>query len=139
MTELAFEQFARGHTVWLRARGDSMWPTLRDGDRLRLSPELADAPVGAVMLLAVGERWVIHRVTARLGPWRRLEGDALPLADGWYPATLFTARVVEARRGDQVVPLGGRPAALGSRLVRHARRRLPWVAPLIRQARQRLG
>jgi hypothetical protein len=131
---LALEQLAHGNPVQLIARGGSMRPLLQDGDRLLLNPDVGQAPVGSIVLKIIGQSWIIHRVIARLGPYRLLKGDAHAHADGWHPLPGLVARVTHAERRGHPLPLGGRPTALASAAY-GALRRLPGVPHLIRRLR----
>ena len=105
---LALELLARGEPVTVRVRGRSMWPFLRPGDRVLLSPDAAAARLGAVVLwVDEGGAWRLHRVVARIGPWVWLKGDALPALDGRVRRKDLRAVVQQVHRKDQVVAPGG--------------------------------
>ena len=133
-SELALELLAKGEQVRLVARGGSMRPLIREGDRLVLDPRLDGAPVGSVVLKVVGGQWLVHRIIARLGALRYLKGDALPKADGWFRLDELSARLVHAQRGDRDVYLGGHLAAAGSWLY-GAASHMPGAARLKHRAR----
>ena len=56
------EGLKRGQTVRLRVYGDSMQPTLLDGDQVEVRPLVAPPTTGEVVACAVGERLIVHRV-----------------------------------------------------------------------------
>ncbi len=155
--ELCAELLSRGEEVVLRARGSSMAPLLRDGDRLTLA-KLSRAPrAGDVLAARDGDRLLVHRVVstrrasglgasggAPSGRQALLRGDALLAPDGWFASQSLTgklliAEVKQVRRGERALGawrLGGLRARLwlfalpAVRLWRGAARRLkPGVAP----------
>lgn len=109
---LAREQLARGQTVRFVARGQSMWPTILDGDRLTLSPALGGARIGEVHFLPTDDFGVTHRVVARLGPYCCLKGDAAATTDGWHHRDRLAARVTEIDRDGRPVQIRTGPGAV---------------------------
>lgn len=66
----------KGDTVQLRVRGNSMYPFLKEGDIVLLSPfDDADIKPGAVVLFAYNESHLLHRVIARNDDKLILQGD----------------------------------------------------------------
>ena len=51
--ELICEQLARGRSVTMAARGQSMWPFIRDGDTVKIVP--VSGPISLVMLFVSDE------------------------------------------------------------------------------------
>lgn len=102
---LLLEALARGRTVSLTARGGSMWPFIRDGDRLTLAPLDRAARVGDVVWVRAGTApGPIHRVR-RIDRERRVcvQGDASIVPDGWFRQADLLGRVVAVeRRGRRV-------------------------------------
>jgi hypothetical protein len=99
----------RAGPVEIRARGVSMRPLLRSGDRVRLE---ARAPRrGDVALVALDERLVLHRLVRRRGARWLVRGDARPRADGWVASdrilAVATARGRECRGGPHWQRLDG--------------------------------
>ena len=78
--ELASEILGRGHSLRFRAHGQSMRPSIRDGDVLTAEPaDLAELRVGDVALHQTGRGQVVaHRVIAR----RTSEGDTVLITCG---------------------------------------------------------
>ncbi len=67
LVELLAELLQRGEAVEFRARGGSMHPLIRDGDRLRIEPVRADQlRRGDVIAYRRGARLLVHRY---LGRW----------------------------------------------------------------------
>lgn len=125
--EMARELLAGGERICFVARGASMRPFLRDGDRLTVSPDLGGLRVGDLVLLGQGELGPVHRVVARLGPWFCVKGDATASVDGWFRTDDILGRVVRVERGGRAVP-PGRWSAVALNLVGGlARRLLPRV------------
>jgi hypothetical protein len=81
-TSIAVDALARGLSVTFRAAGDSMRPTIRDGDAIQVAPvSAATLHVGDVLLCRCGSRLLAHRlvaVTERADGerWLHLRGDA---------------------------------------------------------------
>lgn len=109
---LARAQLDRGQPVRLIARGRSMWPAILDGDRLTLTPDAGPPPLGAVVLVPVGDFGLTHRVVARVGSWCCLKGDAAVAVDGWFRADALGVRVTAVTRDGRAVSLGETPAAV---------------------------
>jgi hypothetical protein len=99
------EMLGEGHAVTLTAGGYSMWPAIKPGDRVRISPPAKEnTPAkGTVVALLRDGGFVVHRVTdvRRAGPADqiRTRGDTSPAADPWINAgdiaglvTLVTAK-----------------------------------------------
>jgi hypothetical protein len=94
--ELAAELLERGREVKLRARGNSMFPLIRDGDLLTLS-SLARAPQRGEVIAAIrGSQLLIHRVLRADEQGVVLQGDALLIADGWFPFQVAPQRETNA-------------------------------------------
>lgn len=65
-----------GDAVQLRVRGNSMYPCLREGDIVLLSPfEDAEIKPGVVVLFAYGESHLLHRVIFRKDDKLIIQGD----------------------------------------------------------------
>jgi phage repressor protein C with HTH and peptisase S24 domain len=87
-----------GRPVELELRGDSMTPSVRDGDLLTVAP-LGDGRIqrGDVVLARIGGRLVAHRVVLVDGANAQLRGDASPRVDA-VPVDALLGRVVGVRR-----------------------------------------
>jgi len=93
------EVVRRGGHLPLLARGDSMRPAIRSGDRLVLGPVGPGEPrVGDVVVWSDGRRAVIHRVLAVRGRRLKTRGDSRLYDDGWLDASALLARVVRPER-----------------------------------------
>jgi len=103
-----FESFGReARTEWVQATGDSMEPLIHAGSWLRVRFGEERVGVGAVVLLALGEQVVAHRVVGicRDGSQPRLvtKGDARATSDP--PISLGDVLgIVEAIRRDADSP-----------------------------------
>jgi hypothetical protein len=104
----ALHALAAGEAVEFVARGRSMWPWLRDGDRLTLAPLQAAPRVGEVVAVRVElGLGPVHRVIYR----RRdgsvlLKGDATFWPEGWMAADEVVGRLAAARRAGRPVRWG---------------------------------
>ncbi|MFQ3581946.1 MAG: S24/S26 family peptidase [Chloracidobacterium sp.] len=69
LTPLVVDLLRQGHAVRFRATGQSMAPTIADGDVIRVEPLAMDAPVsvGDVVLALVNNRLIAHRVIGITG------------------------------------------------------------------------
>jgi len=79
------------------ARGISMRPALRAGDRVRLAQRAPRR--GDVALVALADRVVLHRLVGRRGRHWRVRGDAHPRCDGWVEPERILAVATGFRRG----------------------------------------
>ena len=79
------------------ARGISMRPALRAGDRVRLA--LRAPRRGDVALVALADRVVLHRLVGRRGQRWLVRGDAHPRCDGWVESERILAVATGFRRG----------------------------------------
>ncbi len=117
--ELLLDAVARGLPQTMIARGSSMWPALRDGDRVELSPCKGRVALGSVV--AVRPRtggFLIHRVCGvRAHGAVLLKGDNNPKPDGWFEPAEVMAIVLRLDRGRGLQPVPSRAEASG-RLVR---------------------
>ncbi len=84
--------------AWLTMAGDSMCPTLRRGQRVRVvSP--SELRVGDVVVFGLGSSLVTHRLLARLpGGWLVHAGDLEPRWANLAPAESVVGRAVVERR-----------------------------------------
>jgi signal peptidase I len=110
-SDLSRSLLAQEIGVWFTARGSSMNPTVRDGDRLRVVPVAErDVKQGQIVLLQTpGGRVVAHRIR-RIGreSGRRLltlRGDSLRRDDGVAPCTQVLGRIVAIERGGRTIDL----------------------------------
>jgi hypothetical protein len=100
------ERLAAGETPSFPARGHSMWPTLRDGDAVRIVPLRPGGPgLGEIVLAVTPVGLVLHRVIARRSGAVLLKGDARPAADGWCPTGQLAGRLAPRGPGSALAPL----------------------------------
>lgn len=122
--DLFEELLRRGHSATLRARGGSMWPSLRDGDVVTVAPARS-VRRGEIVAVRCGDALVLHRAVSVEpgGAQVVLRGDSLPAADGKFALDEILGRVVSVRRGARTLAPGrGRLAFAGRLWQRIARR-----------------
>ncbi len=98
---MLIELLREGQRVRCTARGGSMWPVVRDGATMEVTPcAAASLRPGELGAFVGAERVVIHRVVAHENGGVRFRGDALGYDDGVVPAALVLgrARVVSSPR-----------------------------------------
>jgi signal peptidase I len=117
LSTLAAEALAQGVPVRFRATGDSMYPTIRDGEVIRVAP-VADERIGVgdIVLYRAegGVRLLAHRLVAISetpgGRRFHLRGDAKGGCDAPLPAAEVIGRVEAVSRGGIEVRVQGRLA-----------------------------
>jgi signal peptidase I len=128
---------AGGTAVQFRAEGESMYPTIRDGETVTVTPVSADAVArGDVVLFRLGRRVLAHRVVnvtvSGTERFFELRGDAKAAADGSSGANAILGRVIDVRRKGRAIPLTGARARVRRRvrsaLSRAKRMALPTAA-----------
>ncbi len=102
---MALELLARGAEITFVARGASMWPFLRDGDRVTVAPLSRRPRRGDVVLTRGAALGVVHRVIALRGDRVLTKGDALPRTDGWRPLADVLGRVARVERRGRAVAM----------------------------------
>jgi len=80
----------------IEARGVSMRPWLRPGDRVQL--ETRPPRLGDVALVRSSGRLVLHRLRRRRGRHWLVQGDARPRPDGWIEADAILGVAVARAR-----------------------------------------
>ena len=122
-----------GIGTWIRARGESMEPTIPNGAMVHVVPlpsrELRRGDI--VLARMPNGTFAIHRVLGESGGRVAMQGDSIPRPDPEIPraAVLGLADGIEVRGRLRPVP----PAPTWARrhasaLVRRVLRRLPWLA-----------
>jgi Peptidase S24-like len=106
-----------GTMVRFRAEGDSMHPTIRDGEVVTVVAVSADEVVrGDILLCRHGPRVLAHRVVriATNGAERlfQLKGDAKIECDAPVAALGIVGAVVSVRRNGRLIPVRGRAARI---------------------------
>ncbi len=103
--ECAFDLLKSNHEVCLTARGGSMRPFIRSGDRLRILAGAGLRRVGEIVWAQRDGVDVIHRVIAVKSDGRfKLRGDALPVSDGWFDDACYLGTIAEVERVGLVRP-----------------------------------
>jgi hypothetical protein len=115
------DALAKGLAVRFRAHGDSMHPTIRDGETITAAPVArSDIVCGDVLLFRCSGRVLAHRVVALSGSGDacvvRVRGDAKMACDAPVPAHDVIGRVIAVVRGPHVIRVSGRFARLRFRL-----------------------
>ncbi len=91
----------RGESLSLIARGQSMSPQIRDGDRVWIKA-VNRLKIGDLAAVCIGDQLVIHRVIWPIcwQPGQRflLKGDHRRFCDGWFGATQFLGRIERIER-----------------------------------------
>lgn len=121
--ELARAQLGAGRPLATVAAGQSMWPLVRDGQRVTILPLDRPPRVGDVVLLELGRRLVLHRVVRQEGDAVVTKGDAVAWADPPVTAASLLG-VLAPRAWDRWVALasrsGGAPLARVTGIARRA-------------------
>ena len=107
--DLLRDRLRAGTPVDIRAKGYSMWPSLRDGAVVRVEPCVGPLRPGDVVLFERDGRLVLHRVLRVTRTRLLLKGDARRDPDGWVLREDVFGRL--ARR-----PVDGVMARLAPRL-----------------------
>lgn len=109
LVELLRVVLGKGVPFTFRAKGFSMFPSIRDGDIVTVSP-LQDAVPRLGDVLAFvgpgGERLIIHRVVGTQGDAYLARGDATSEADGLVREEDVLGRVTYVERDGQETRLG---------------------------------
>lgn len=114
--ELLLDAVARGVPQTMIARGSSMWPALRSGDRVELSPPTFPISVGTVVAVRRGGTFLIHRACGvRADGALLVKGDHCPKPDGWFAPDEVVAVVarVQRRAGMRPVMSASRASSRG--------------------------
>jgi signal peptidase I len=111
------QALTNGTMVRFRAEGDSMYPTIRDGETITVAPVSPEAIVrGDVLLCRHGTRVLAHRVvgTTSCGTdhFFVLRGDAKASCDAPVDASAVVGKVINVVRGARLIPLCGRAARI---------------------------
>ncbi|MEW6115109.1 MAG: S26 family signal peptidase [Thermodesulfobacteriota bacterium] len=127
--EIARAILEKGSLFRLCARGNSMTPFIRSGDRLTISPLAGQAPrVGEVVAFSMpgeyGSELVIHRVVERRRTSFVIQGDANGSLPALVPSEYILGRTVKAERNGSRIRLGLGPE--GRLIAWLSRTRLLW-------------
>ncbi len=99
-TTVIVDLLNRGHAVRFQARGDSMYPAIRDDDYLNVEP-IADRRCirrGEVVVMLADRGLTVHRVLAHRGNIIITRGDNAPEADVPLHPSSVIGRVVSVER-----------------------------------------
>jgi len=112
---------ASGTAVQFRAEGESMYPTIRDGETVTVAPASPDAIVrGDIVLFRLRRRVLAHRVVSVTvsgnDRFFELRGDAKAAGDGPAGANEILGKVINVRRNGRVIPLSGARARVRRRV-----------------------
>lgn len=82
-TTVIVDLLERGHAVRFQARGDSMYPAIRDDDYLNVEPIADRARIrrGEVVVMLAERGLTVHRVLAHRGDTILARGDNAPDVD----------------------------------------------------------
>ena len=112
-TSLVRQALRESGFCWVSVRSDSMAPTLRAGDEVRIEP-LRRPPLPGDVLVFQGFRGMtVHRylyaTLRRRGLWIRTKGDAAPGADALVPLKAVIGRATRVRRAgsEKTISRGG--------------------------------
>ena len=108
---LVREVVGGGASMWIRARGSSMFPTIKDGALVRLVPLPArQVRRGDVVFAAMrGGEAVIHRVRSVDAETLVLQGDNMPFPDAALPVGALVALVDTVQQDTRASVIGPRP------------------------------
>jgi hypothetical protein len=116
--ELASQVLRRGRGLWIKARGGSMTPFLRDGDSAFVRPA-GDRGVGVgdvICYESTSGRLFLHRVVGRERAGVVVKGDALTSADV-IPSRQILGTVSAIERGGRIRRLDTRAARWANRVI----------------------
>ena len=105
---------AEGKEIVITAGGYSMWPAIKPGDRIVLSPPDPEKPLktGMVAALRRDGGFVVHRVTAiqrgKLSTFYKTQGDTSIIPDPWTTEKDVAGQVREIIRGDKTLKISRR-------------------------------
>lgn len=120
---LARDLLERGLPFRYVARGRSMWPAVRDGDRVTVAPVDGPPRVGDVVFALTGGFGLLHRVLwVRRDGAALLKGDFKAEVDGWVSASAVRGRLVAIERAGRVTPVRRYPPLAASLCVALIRR-----------------
>jgi signal peptidase I len=121
-TAAASSLLAEGKEISITAGGYSMWPAIKPGDRIILSPPDPDKPLntGRVVALRRDGGFVVHRITAiqrgKLTTFYKTQGDTSIIPDPWTTEKDVAGQAREIIRGDKTMKISRRsmPHFIGS-------------------------
>ncbi len=111
---------AEAGQVWIKARGESMWPTWADGARLLVKPaKLHQILPGDLIVYESSGFLIAHRLLHRSAHAQRFQtkADASCAADVWMPAAALVGKVLAGEDGSGTVELASGRAWFWNRLL----------------------
>lgn len=123
--ELVVEVLARGHGARFRAAGDSMHPTIRDGDVIEVEPLLPDRSVtlGEILLVDAPRGLLVHRFVATLSDGRIVtRGDNSDGDDEPVVRSRVLGRITRRERRGRLAGMTGTASLVRQRMVLRLRR-----------------
>jgi signal peptidase I len=115
-TALIVDLLARGHAVQFRARGDSMYPVIRDNDLLHVEPS-QHITRGDVVLVLAERGLTAHRVISHRGTIIITRGDNAPAPDDPCDTSQVLGKVLHVERDGKRVNVRS-PAARAAAFLR---------------------
>jgi hypothetical protein len=114
---VVLELLGGGSPVRFRASGDSMYPSIRDGERITVAPvAVDDLASGDVLLYRQGGRLLAHRLVVQSGSGAarmlHLRGDGKGGCDAPVQASAIVGRVTAVERSGRSIALCGSRARL---------------------------
>ena len=113
-TAAASSMLTEGKQIVITAGGYSMWPAIKPGDKIILSPPDPEKPLktGMVVALRRDGGFVVHRITAiqkgRLSTFIKTQGDTSLIPDPWSTEKEVAGQVREIIRGGKTLKIGRR-------------------------------
>jgi hypothetical protein len=113
-TAAASSMLTEGKEIVITAGGYSMWPAIKPGDRIIISPPDPDKPLktGRVAALRRDGGFVVHRITAiqkgKLSTFIKTQGDTSMIPDPWSTEKDVAGQAREIIRGDKTLKISRR-------------------------------
>jgi signal peptidase I len=113
-TTAASSMLTEGKEIVITTGGYSMWPAIKPGDRIIISPPDPDKPVkvGSVVALRRDGGFVVHRVTAiqagKLTTFIKTQGDASIIPDPWSTEKDVAGQARKIIRGNKTLKISRR-------------------------------
>jgi signal peptidase I len=105
-TTVIVDLLASGHAVQFQARGDSMYPLIRDHDYLHVEP-CGEVRVGDIVLVLAERGLTAHRVVSVDGAVVVTRGDNAPAADDPVPRAKVLGKVTGVIRDGREIKVKG--------------------------------
>lgn len=101
----------RGFAVRFRAKGDSMYPSIRCGEHVHVAPVAPDAlGVGDIVLVRAARGLTAHRVVAVSGETITTRGDNALARDAALQHHSILGRITSVEREGARIPVPSAPA-----------------------------